>query len=177
MIITPIKLKSLYPKFKDLDDELLTYKLEAIEDAIRAYTNNNFQVRSVREVAYSKGSTLLFEDVPMFKQGDTIQISKSGANDGVYSVVSIENNTITLDKETYLECINLVTLVIYPAAVIQGAVNVLDWDCFKRDKTGIASETISRHSVSYQQYDGTNTISGYPSALFGFCSAYMRART
>lgn len=177
MIITPEKLKALYRNFEDVNEEVLRYKLEAIEGAIRAYTNNSFQVRSVRALGYSKGNKLMLEDIPVFKVDDTIQISKPYANAGVYRVVNIENNTITIDKEIYEETVNLITLVKYPASIIQGAINVLEWDCFKRDKTGIASETISRHSISYQQYDGTNTISGYPSALFGFCEPFMRART
>lgn len=177
MIITPLKLKSLYPKFKDIDDEVLTYKLEAVEDAIRSYTNNNFQVRTIRDVAFSKGNRLLFDDVPSFKKGDTVQVSNCPENDGVYLVEEVSGNGITIDKELYSESINLVTLVKYPAAVIQGCVNILEWDCFNRDKVGVASETISRHSVSFQQYDGTNTIEGYPSMLFGFCKPYMRART
>lgn len=177
MIITPLLLKSLYPKFNELEDAVLVYKLEAIEDAIRAYTNNNFQVRTIRDIAYSKGKQLLFDDVPVFKKGDTVQISKMPANDGLYLVVDIQGNALTLDKELYEEGVNLVTLVRYPAAIVQGCVNILEWDCFSRDKVGIASETISRHSVSYQQYDGTNTIGGYPSMLFGFCTPYMRART
>lgn len=177
MIITPTDLKYLYPKFDGEKNEVLAYKLESIENAIREYTNNNFQVRSIRDLAFARGNQLLFDDVPVFKVNDTIQLSKSGANDGVYVVQSVEGNAITIDKELYCETVCFVTLVKYPSMVIQGAINILDWDCFKRDKVGVASETISRHAVSYQQYDGTNTISGYPSMLFGFCTPFMRAKT
>lgn len=176
MIITSEKIKSLYPQFLNISQEVIDYKMEAIENAIREYTNNNFQVRSIRELAFCKGDKLLFDDVPMFKKGDTVQISKSGVNDGVYTISSIDGNSATINKELYSDVVGVVTLVKYPAMIVQGAVNLLEWDCFSRDKVGIASETISRHSVSYQQYDGANTIEGYPSMLFGFCKPFMRAR-
>lgn len=177
MIITPTKLKSLFPKFQDVDDDLLAYKLEAIEDAIRSYTNNPFQIRSIRDVAFASGERLIFDDVPPFKIGDTIQITKCGANDGLYVVESITGNAMTLDHATRLDAVCLVTLVQYPSMIVSGAVKMLEWDCFDSDKVGVASETISRHSVSYQQYDGSNTINGYPSMLYGFCTPFMRART
>ena len=182
MIITPEKVKSLYKdEFSGVPDELLAMKLEAIEAAIRAHTNNNFQMRACRTKAISKGNTLVTYDlVTMLKVGDTVQISKSAYNNGIYVITGITGNVITLDKELIDSDVCLVTKVVYSADIIQGAIELLKWDCgasSKKDKQGIASESISRHSVSYQQYDATNTINGYPSALFGFCGAYMRART
>ena len=45
------------------------------------------------------------------------------------------------------------------------------------DKIGVASETLSRHSVTYFNMDKTNTVSGYPISIMGFCSPYMKAKT
>lgn len=177
MIIDVKKLKTLYPVFSDINDDLLTYKLSAIEVAIRQYTNNNFQNRGIRGAFYSKGTQLITDVMPPFRVGDTVMISASKMNNGLFVIQSISGNTLTVDNELYEANDNLVTKVEYPMDVVSGAINILMWDCFDRDKVGIASETISRHSVSYQQYDGANTINGYPSMLFGFCSNYMRART
>lgn len=177
MLISVEKLKELYPIFKDQNSDLLKFKLDAIETAIRQYTNNNFQNRGIRGAFYSKGNQLMTDIMPPFKVGDTIMISVSKVNKGLFVIEKIEGTTLTVDKELYEANDNLVTKVEYPMDVITGAINVLSWDCFDRDKVGVASETLSRHSVSYQQYDGTNTINGYPSMLFGFCSNYMRART
>lgn len=178
MLITTSELKALYPEYEQFDDVLLKRKLEAIEQAIRVYTNNNFQNRTVRDVYYSRGNMLVGTDVETsFRIGDTVQITQEPKNDGLYVIEDIQGNAMTLDKDMFDSPNNLVTKVQYPLDVVEGAINILKWDMFDREKVGIASESISRHSVSYQTYDGTNTINGYPSMLFGFCVPYMRART
>ena len=60
--------------------------------------------------------------------------------------------------------------------VKMGAVNMLKWDLENRDKVGVQSETISRHSVTYFNMDGENSSLGYPKSLTGFLKPYMRAR-
>lgn len=67
-------------------------------------------------------------------------------------------------------------VIVYPADIKMGVIHLLKWDLGMREKTGIASETISRHSVSFQSYDGTNTLLGYPASLMGFLKPYKKAR-
>ena len=67
-------------------------------------------------------------------------------------------------------------VVVYPADVKMGVINLFKWDEDKRDKVGIASESISRHSVTYSDMTGDNCTIGYPKALMGFLKPYMRAR-
>ena len=64
----------------------------------------------------------------------------------------------------------------YPADVKMGVVNLLKWEFNHRDKMGVASESISRHSVTYFDMSGDNSSSGYPKALMGFLKPYARAR-
>lgn len=64
----------------------------------------------------------------------------------------------------------------YPMDVKMGVVNMLNWDLENRDKVGIQSETISRHSVTYFNMDGANSSMGYPKSLLGFLKPYMKAR-
>jgi len=64
----------------------------------------------------------------------------------------------------------------YPADVKMGVVNMLKWDLENRDKVGIQSETLSRHSVTYFNMDGDNSSMGYPKSLLGFLKPYKRAR-
>jgi len=64
----------------------------------------------------------------------------------------------------------------YPMDVKMGAVNLIKWELCNREKAGIESETISRHTVNYLNLDYYNTAVGYPKSLLGFLSPYRRAR-
>ena len=64
----------------------------------------------------------------------------------------------------------------YPMDVKMGVVNLMKWELDNRDKVGVQSETISRHSVTYFNMDGDNSVMGYPKALMGFLKPYMKAR-
>ena len=172
MIISIQELKAM-SKFANYSAIELEREMQAVEQAIRSYTNNNFQDRCKRIECASKNGVLQGAS-PYFSVGDTLQISKSN-NAGLYVIAEIGEN-ITLDKPLYDEPYNLVTKVVYPADIVAGALNMLDWKLNKSDKMGIASETISRHSVSYVNYDGTNSINGYPSNLFGFLKPYRCAK-
>lgn len=161
------------------DDQVLEGKLQALELLIRAYTNNNFQVRAFRAVAVAvaEGNTLLFNSPVPFKVGDTLQISESDyMQDELVTVLSINGSSITVSGEMSDESGVVVTKVKYPMDVKMGIVNLMKWELDNREKVGVASESISRHSVTYVDQTGENTIMGYPVALMGFLKAYRKAR-
>lgn len=64
----------------------------------------------------------------------------------------------------------------YPMDVKMGVINLMKWEFTSRDKVGVASESISRHSVTYFDMTGDNSTMGYPRALMGFLKPYMKAR-
>ena len=64
----------------------------------------------------------------------------------------------------------------YPMDVKMGVVNLLKWDLDMREKVGVASESISRHSVTYVDQTGINTVMGFPVSLMGFLKPYKKAR-
>ena len=158
-----------------LPDDVLEAKLEALELLIRKHTNNNFQNRGFRFVCPIM-TTKLFLTTPLLKVGDTVQISQSIYSDGIYVIKAVENGFMELDKALIDESDVLVTKVEYPMDVVFGAVNMMKWDLENRDKVGIQSETISRHSVTYFNMDGDNSSMGYPKSLLGFLMPYMKAR-
>lgn len=176
MIITVDEIKAL-PECSGMTDATIQRKLTAIEELVRAYTNNNFQNRSKRISAPSSESKLQ-GICEYFKEGDTVQITESAVNDGLYVIKAIDkaNGTITLDKELYEAGHNLVTKVEYPTAVIDGTVNLMIWEGTMREKVGIASETLSRHSVTYFSQDAGNQLMGYPVTLLGFLKPFTKAR-
>lgn len=162
----------------DIQDAVLEAKLQALEILIRKYTNNNFQNRSRRIRCDVSSEVGLMCASSLFKVGDTVQLSESAYNSGLYIIDSIDfdNGCMGLNESLTTESDVLVTKVEYPMDVQMGVVNMLSWDLSNRDKVGIQSETISRHSVTYFNMDGDNSTIGYPKSLVGFLKPYMKAR-
>lgn len=172
MIITVDELKKFITT--NHTDDVLETQLQALESMIRNYTHNNFQNRNIRFKVNASNSKLDLS-TELLKVGDTIQISQSQFNDGVYVIKAMEDG-LTLDRELYNEKEVLVTKVVYPADIKMGVVEMMKWSINNRDKVGIQSETISRHSVSYFNMDGDNSVIGFPKSLTGFLKPYMKAR-
>lgn len=160
----------------DIADAVIEAKLQALEMLIRKYTNNNFQKRSYRKTADIVGGLFLVEALAPFKVGDTVQITESQLNEGLFTVKEADDSTFTVNEDVEDEAGVLVTKIVYPMDVKMGVVNMMKWDIENRDKVGIQSETISRHSVTYFNMDGDNSTMGFPKSLIGFLKPYMKAR-
>lgn len=176
MIMTVAELRQYVTT--DEVDQVLEAKLQALELLIRAYTNNNFQKRAFRAVAVavSDGNRLVTASSNPFKPGDTLQISDSEFNDGLVTIKTVTSDAITVRDALADESGVIITKVVYPADVKMGCANLMKWELDNRDKVGIASETVSRHSVTYFNMDGDNSLMGYPKSLLGFLKPYRRAR-
>lgn len=172
MIITVNDLKQRI-ECGNATDEQITVKLEAIEMVIRKYTNNNFQERGVRLVGQSSG-TKVYGVPQYFNIGDTVQVSGSQVNDGLYQIVSVGADHIELDKPLLTANVNVVTKIKYPADVVQCAVDLYQWKRNMGEKVGIKSETISRHSVTYE--DSASLFMGYPVGILYGLNLYKKAR-
>lgn len=158
-------------------DQVLEVRLQALELLIRAYTNNNFQVRPFRAVAVALADNqLILPSMHPFKVGDTLEISESDLNSGLVTVAAIEGTTITVDAALYNESGVVITKVVYPPDVKFGVARMLQWQLENGDKVGVQAETISRHSVTYYNMDGDNSTMGYPKSLLGFLRPYKMAR-
>lgn len=161
----------------DETDEVLEARLQALELLIRKYANNNFQKRAFRVNADIIGGVFISEALIPFKAGDTIQVSDTEFNSGLFTVDEVtDDTTFTVEEDTYDEKKVLVTKIVYPMDVKMGVINMLKWDIDNRAKVGIQSETISRHSVTYFNMDGDNSLMGYPKSLLGFLNPYKKAR-
>lgn len=159
----------------DLKDSVLEARLQAIESTIRQYTNNNFQKRNIR-FCCPVVSQKLYLTSKLIREGDTVQITDSIFNDGVYHITETDFDYTTLNEQLIDEPAVTITKVEYPKDVKMGAVNMLKWELENRDKVGIQSETISRHSVTYYNMDGDNSVMGYPKSIMGFLRAYKKSR-
>ena len=172
MIITVEELKK-QANCGTMTDEVIVTKLEAIEAVIRAYTNNNFQQRGIRFVGTSEGFCV-YGDPQYFGIGDTVQISESGVNDGLYVITAVNADCIELDKPLLNAKTNLVTKIHYPPDVVQCAVDLYKWKQDMGEKVGIKSETISRHSVTYE--DSATLFMGYPVGILNGLKLHKKAR-
>lgn len=100
-MIIDVKELTKISDFDGVDEAVLQMKLDAIEELVRAYTNNNFQNRKIRFSAPSNANRI---DgwCEYIREGDTIQITDS-INDGLYVVKKMKRvgHTIELDKELF----------------------------------------------------------------------------
>ena len=163
------------PEFVGQNEKVIAAKLNAVELAIRSYTNNNFQNRYVRLHAESIENRLLGTS-DFLRVGDTVQISQSQVNDGLYVITEMGDDFIRVNDNLYKYPDNLVTKIEYPADIKAGVLDLMKWEVKNRQKVGIKSETLSRHSVSYYDQDANNQVMGYPVSLLGFLKPYMKAR-
>lgn len=181
MLITIEKLKEIYTDkdFSKYSDVRLEMKLKSIETAIRRLTHNKFLNRAFKYSHIAKGGKMIVSKQHYLKVDDTVLISGSTFNNGLYVIKEIDNNTFTLDKPLIDDIKGIAIKVEYPIDIIDGAVELLDWDCNYKmaDKQGISSESISRHSVSYVQYSESNMKEGYPIEKMGFIKKYTEWRT
>lgn len=172
MIITVKDLKNRLEGVTGADDAI-SARLDAIEAVIRKYTNNNFQIREIRIVGKSDGFNV-YGSPRCFSVGDTVQISQSGVNDGLYTVASVSEDRLVLDKPLFEAPLNLVTKIQYPADVIQCACDLYEWKQKFGGKIGLKSETISRHSVTFE--DSATLFMGYPVGILKGLNLYRKAR-
>lgn len=174
MIVDIHEVMSL-PEFAGMDSSTIKQKLDGIENLIRAYTHNNFQNRNIRFLASSVG-TVLNGVSPFLRVGDTVQVTQSRVNDGLYIITEIGEDSVCVDRPMFSVEKNLVTKVEYPIDLKVGLLNLLKWETSNRDKVGIKEETLSRHSVTYFDQDSSNQVMGYPVSLLGFLEPYKKAR-
>ena len=174
MLMTVEELKTFIKT--DENDKVLEAKLQALELLIRSYTNNNFQDRDCRRLADIVGGLFVVDALTPFEVGETVQISETKLNKGLFTVKEVTDATFSVLEKVDDESNVLVTKVAYPIDVKLGAVNMLKWDIENRDKIGVQSESLSRHSVTYFNLDGDNSLLGYPKSLCGFMKPYMKCR-
>ena len=170
MIITVEELKTV-SELSNIPDEQLELMCEGIEDFIRQYTNNNFVVKNTSFVTPSENGKLATVS-PLVKVGDTVLITNSEYNDGIYTIIDTDG---TLNKELFDDDHNKITLVKYPPSIKLGVVKLLQYNAKMDSKVGISSESLSRHSISYAQ-PSNDSVGGYPSSLMSFLKPYMKAR-
>lgn len=176
MIMTVAELRQYVET--DEKEQALEARLQALELLIRAYTNNSFQNLGFCIDADIRSGVFMSESLIPFAVDDTVMISRSKLQPGCLLTVKeiTDDTTFTVNESVANDDDILVTKVSYPADVKLGVANMLNWQLRNGNKVGVSSETISRHSVTYFNMEGDNSLMGYPKSLIGFLKPYQRAR-
>ncbi len=175
MIISVEKAKAFVSFPDGWTDEKIKMKLLAVEQTIRAYTNNNFQNRDIRIQADIRAGVFMSESLIPFSVDDTVQVSESRFNKGLFTVsAETDDTTFMVNEDTRDEDDVLVTKIEYPADVVNCCVELMEWAVNFAGKVGIKSETLSRHSVTYE--DSATMFMGYPASLLGCLKPYRKVR-
>lgn len=171
-----IKLEDAKKIRPDIEQE----DLDAIEHMIRYETNNNFQVPNV-----SAAVKFTFENEMIatgrdtfvgFMAGDTIQVTGSQYNDGLFTIATVSDQAIQVEGEApfittagrFLP--GTVHKVVYPPDVKAGVKKLLQYETATASRIGVKSRTVARMSETYED------SSGYPPALLTFIQRYRRMR-
>lgn len=172
MIISLDDAKKIYPDATQED-------LDGIEKSIRMLTNNPFQNRKVRfkQIRFENETTIaVLGDIQGLRTEDTIQVSGSKWNDGLYVVSDIDGQLINLEGNPRLfagtDPDAFLTKVEYPADILLGVRKLLTYDAKMRDKVGLKSKTVSRMSETYYDQNSGESVNGYPAALMSFINKY-----
>ena len=160
--------------FNGWSDAKIERKLKAVEQAIRSHTNNNFQDRDCRRAADIVGGSLYVEALTPFDVDDTVMITETALNKGLFTVASVDDSYFTVNENVKDEKDVLVTKVHYPEDVIECALKLIEWEVNYGGKIGVKSETLSRHSVTYE--DSSTLFMGYPVGILNGLENYMKAR-
>lgn len=160
-------------KFVDTAEtnEILDEYLTALESAIRQETYNTFTERNFCHKTAIHNSTMLTPSLHLHS-GDTVQIGEH-----LYTVGSGGTLSPELPDTACAE----LHRVVYPPDVVMGCVDIMRYKLSKAgqnaaDRAGIASETISRHSVTFSGEDAYSGILGVPERLVRFLDRYRKAR-
>ncbi len=162
----------------DMSDIAIQRRLASIEAVIRKYTNNSFQNRSARFEGRSDNG-IIYGTSPYIRAGDTVQITQSKVNDGLYVVDSVADGYITVDRDIYDVPRNRVTKIEYPPDIVDCAIKLFEWQSEYGSKIGIKSEseTLSRHSTSVTYEDSSSLYMGYPTGLLSGLALYKKSRS
>lgn len=152
-------------------EEMLNEYLTALESAVRQETHNTFTERGFRHVTAIQGGVMLTPSLRILT-GDTVQIGEqlyTVLPDSMLSPAPADTDSAVLHR------------VAYPPDVVMGCVEILRYKLSRAgqnaaDRAGIASETISRHSVTFSGEDAYSGILGVPARLTKFLDRYRKAR-
>ena len=104
----------------DEEDTVLEAKLQGFELLIRGYTNNSFHAHGFGRLADIIGGIFTLDKTAPYEAGDTVQVSGSAMNNGLYTVKEADGIEFRVNEKTYDDIDAYVCKVDYPMDVKMG---------------------------------------------------------
>lgn len=164
-----------------VDPEVTQVDLDAYEAMVRQRTNNNFQDVKVRyySLHIEPSRIVLLGRPDGLRAGDTIQVSGTNYNNGLYTVSTLGEDNVSLQEtDLYPEGApwGMLTKVKYPADIRQGVLELIRYRHEMAGKLGIKSESIARMSTTYYDVNAADNAEGFPAAKLDFLKKYEKMR-
>lgn len=168
-------------ELENINSDLTTGDIKAMEMAIFAYTNNHFHVANYRAKVHNISDKRLFVGLGhLFQPEDTVELVGVPIYEGFYHVMDKGDDWIEIDTELSFAMDDLsngyVFLTVFPADVKAGVKKVWQYQTKADKKIGIKSESISRMSITYDKAESGQTVNGIPAYLFDFLEPYHKMR-
>jgi hypothetical protein len=188
-----------------IDPNITQEMLDAYEAAIRQYTHNNFQVQIVRSIGLTFSDDIITTSDDILTsatfENDTIQVSNTDVNDGLYVVkTKNDDHTIIVDRTIRKDgefTRAFATLVVYPNDIKQAVRRIVEFNKARSaelDATmsanaargGVKSQSVSRMSNTFLtlndiaggssgQGSGSGSfLDGYPDDVKGLINGHKK---
>lgn len=167
---------------ESIDENITQDDLDAYEQMVRQLTNNKFQNTRIRYHGFSTANDNeinLGTPPEWLRKGDTIEVSDSTVNDGLYTITEISETILTVDGENLLTgtfAKAFITKIEYPKDVRMGIENLIRYNKQMSGKSGIKSESIARMSVTYYDVNANDNAEGFPASKLNFLRKYEKMR-
>jgi len=187
-IITTSEVKTLLQITATATDSLIDTLIPVVTSDIHEYTNNYFQnyktkVESSTFVFSASARTLTsdydFADDYGYATGQDVLISGSLKNNGVHTISSASDNTITFVATSMStiadEDSNARTTIVkmeYPKAIKLVVARMINFH-LQVNKDNVKSESISRYSVTYSN---DLMFNGYPKSIISGLDRWKRVK-
>ena len=148
-----------YKELKETNatDEKILFSIKSVQDFIFNYTRNDFMFHDslkVSELTFIESENKIVGNFwKNIRVGQKLRVDYSYANNNVYTIVEKTDEHIIVAEDVIDETSICETYIVeFPAGLVNIALNMVDFDLETR-RNGVASESISRHSITFQDID------------------------